>query len=256
LGRLGASRTEVEVYFRAVDAGSIDIDEVSRLLGLARAEAQAFVEGMVAKGLLKPIGGLYAASEPRDVVSSLLKLKVEEINAELQRLHSEASRLVSLLDQYYAEHRMGVKPEELLKPLNSLEEMEVYTVDMINSATREVDIFTASFGWLDKVSEALDAIKARGVKLKVLMRVVDDESKRAAERLLALGAEVRLQREPWYPLRGTIVDEKRLVFLIWATERKTKHYRPHYTENEGLIKVFKESFEKRWSEATPLKVGG
>lgn len=256
MSRLGASRSEVKVYFRAVDMGSININEVSELLRVDEAEAHALIEGMVAKGLLKPSGGLYVASDPRDVASSLLKLKVEEVNAELQRLHGEASKLATLLDQYYAEHRMGVKPEELLKPLGSLEDMELYTVDMINKAVREVDIFTAGFGWLDRVSESLDATRPRGVKLKVLMRIADENSRRAAERLLELGAEVRLQKEPWYPLRGTIVDEKRLVFLIWATERKTKYYRPHYTENQGLIKVFKEAFEKRWSEAAPLNLGG
>ena len=254
LVRLGVGRREAEAYLKAIEEGSINVETASRLFNLDEAEAQALLEGMVAKGLLRPKGGVYEPSKPRDAASSLLKLKVDEVNAQLQKLHDDASKLASLLDQYYAEHRMGVKPEELLKPLESLEAMEVQTVDMINSALSEVEIFTAGFGWLDRVSEALDAARSRGVEIKVLMRVVDAESKRAAERLVESGAEVRLQREPWYPLRGTIVDGRRLVFLIWATERKTRYYRPHYTENEGLIKVFKEAFEKRWKEASPFRL--
>jgi sugar-specific transcriptional regulator TrmB len=253
LTKLGASRKEAEVYLKAVDVGRVDVEEASSLLNLDRAGAQAFLEGMVAKGLLKPRGEVYEPSEPKTVAYSLLKIKVEEVNAQLQSLHGAASRLTTLLGQYYAERRMGVEPGELLKPLESLEAMEAQTVEMISSASSEVDIFTASFGWLDKVSEVLDAARSRGVKVRVLMKVVDDPSRKAAERLVEAGAEVRIQKEPWYPLRGTIVDGRRLVFLVWTTERKTKHYRPHYTENEGLLKVFKEAFEERWRKATPFK---
>ncbi|MCX8204124.1 MAG: phospholipase D-like domain-containing protein [Candidatus Nezhaarchaeota archaeon] len=256
LSRLGLSQREASVYLRAIDTGSISLGEASKTLGLKEDEAKALLEGMVAKGVLKPHDGAYEPSKPRDAVSSLLKLKVDEVNIFLQHLHHDASRLLTLLDQYYAERREGVRLSLLLEPLESLEAMEVRTVDMINSATNEVDIFTAGFGWLDKVIEAIYAAKSRGVALRVLMRVVDEASRENARRLLEAGVEVKSQREAWYPLRGTIVDGRRLVFLIWATERKTKYYRPHYTENEGMIVVFKEAFEKRWREAVPVTISG
>ncbi|MEM4699457.1 MAG: hypothetical protein QXT74_00725 [Candidatus Nezhaarchaeales archaeon] len=254
LSRLGASQKEAAVYLRAIDDGSIGPGEVSRMLGVGEEEAKLLLEEMVARGLLKPCDGAYEPSKPRDAVSSLLKLKVSEVNLFLERLHQDASRLLALLDQYYAEHRERVRPGPLLEPLESIEAMEIRTVDMISSAISEVDIFTAGFGWLDKVIEAIYAARSRGVAFKVLMRVVDEASRENARRLLEAGAEVRSQRKAWCPLRGTIVDGRRLVFLIWATERKTKYYRPHYTENEGVVMVFKEAFEKRWREAVPVTI--
>lgn len=254
LGRLGASQKEATVYLRAIDVGSINLGEVSRMLGVGEEEAKLLLEDMVAKGLLKPYGDAYEPSKPREAVSSLLRLKVSEVNLFLERLHQDASRLLALLDQYYAEHREEMRPSLLLEPLESIEAMEVRTVDMISSAVSEVDIFTAGFGWLDKAMEAIYAARSRGVVFKVLMRVVDRASRENARRLLEAGAEVRSQKEAWYPLRGTIVDGRRLIFLIWATERKTRYYRPHYTENEGMVMVFKEAFEKRWREAVPVTI--
>lgn len=254
LCKLGASQREAVLYVMAVDAGSIGPGEASKALGIGEGEAGLLLEQMAAKGLLRPRGGAYEPSKPRDAVSSLLRLKVSEVNQLLQQLHYDASRLLVLLDQYYAERREGVRPALLLEPLESLEAMELRTVEMINGAVSEVDIFTAGFGWLDKVMEAIYAARSRGVEVKVLMRVVDEASRANARRLLEAGAQVRAQKEAWHPLRGTIVDGRRLVFLIWATERKTKYYRPHYTENEGVVVVFKEAFEKRWREAEPLSI--
>ena len=254
LERLGASRSEALIYLEALARGHVDVEEASSIAGVSVDEARSILGGMEARGLLRPSGelGAYLPASPDEAVDALLRPKVEEINAVLEGLRSTASRLRGLLEAIYAERRLGVKPEELLKPLASLRDMELQTVKMISEAEREVRIFTAGFGWLDKVYEELASARSRGVEVRVLMRVVDEESRRAAERLKSIGAEVRSQREPWYPLRGTMVDGRRLVFLIWATERKTTYYRPHYTENEGLIRVFMEAFNRRWEEAIPL----
>jgi len=250
LERMGVSKAEAKLYLKVLEDGSINLEGAAKLLGCSVREAETLLKAMTAKGLLKPsVNNSYEALKPKEAVNALLKAKIEELNARLEHFRGDASKLISLLEGFYAERHLGVKPEELLKPLEALSSMELQTVKMLSEAQREVNIFTAGFGWLDKVYEELSSAKSRGVKVKVLMRVVDEESRKAAERLKDLGAEVRVQREPWYPLRGTIVDDSKLVFLIWATEHKTRYYRPHYTENEGLIKVFKEAFSKRWEDA-------
>ncbi len=253
--KLGFSKLEAKLYLRALEKSSLNLEEAAAITGSSVDETRSALEGMEAKGLVKPSPedhNVYLPVNFEDAVNAMLRLKVEELNAELEGLRSTASRLKSLLEAFHAERRLGIKPEELLKPLGSLKDMELQTVKMVSEATKEIDIFTAGFGWLDKVYEELASARSRGVLIKVLMRVVDEESKRAAEKLKSIGAEVRVQREPWYPLRGTIVDGRKLVFLIWATEHKTTYYRPHYTENEGLIRVFTESFHKRWEEANPF----
>ena len=97
----------------------------------------------------------------------------------------------------------------------------------------------------------------RGVSVKVLMCTSNLQSRRIAEKLFKMGAKVRIAPEKWYPTRGTIADKSKLLFLIWAAEEEERYwkpvlYRPHYTENRGLICVFLDAFEKRWREGLPL----
>lgn len=252
LERMALSIEESKVYLKALERGYVTLKDVAEVIEGGVKEAQALLKAMEARRLVKPhVEGRYEASKPKEAVNLLVKVKVEELNVELERLQEDASKLVSFLEDLYVKKKLGIKPEALLKPLDDLNSMELQTVKMISEAREKVDIFTAGFGWLDRVYEELLNAISRGVKVRVLMKVVDEPSKSSADKLRSIAAEVRVQREPWYPLRGTMVDDRMLVFVIWATEHKTTYYRPHHTENEGLIRVFRESFNKRWEEAEP-----
>ena len=85
------------------------------------------------------------------------------------------------------------------------------------------------------------------------MTLRDPEAASRAREAKGLGIEVRDPKEDWYPVRGTLCDDQELVFLIWATNekngRRPKFFRPHFTKNSGMIRVFADAFDKRWSEA-------
>jgi hypothetical protein len=77
--------------------------------------------------------------------------------------------------------------------------------------------------------------------------------------LSRLGAEVRDTKEPWHPVRGSLVDNQDLIFVIWAAEEAERYwnpivYTPHHTKNQGLIRLFCESFEYRWNNAKPVVI--
>ena len=71
-----------------------------------------------------------------------------------------------------------------------------------------------------------------------------------------LGIQVRHCAEEWYPVRGTLVDDQELVFVIWATKKREVprpiYYRPNYTRNQGLIRIFRDAYLKRWEEGQPI----
>ncbi|TMI60562.1 hypothetical protein E6H14_00375 [Candidatus Bathyarchaeota archaeon] len=161
---------------------------------------------------------------------------------------------MSLLEPQYWELRLGVKPEDLLEPLPTLEEMEIKTVKVIANASRKVSISAETFGWFGKVKEEVYRAIERKVKFRLLMTAKDPEAVSRAREAMGLGIEVRQPREDWYPVRGTLSDDKELVFLIWATNerngRRPKFFRPHFTKNNGMIRVFADAFDKRWSDAS------
>jgi hypothetical protein len=92
--------------------------------------------------------------------------------------------------------------------------------------------------------------------MKVLMTVSDESTKERAKELRDLGIQVRQLAEEWYPVRGTLVDDQELVFLIWATKKsdvpRPIYYRPHYTKNQGFIRIFRDAFLNRWEEGRAI----
>ncbi|RLF13138.1 MAG: hypothetical protein DRJ62_00730 [Thermoprotei archaeon] len=253
LERMGLSEAESSIYLFLNENPRKRLEEIADSLKLKESEVEGALSSLYSKGLVVRVEeGLYDVVQPSRALENLLQLKLKLMEAEVVELRRQASMLREALESKYWESRYGIREELILDPLESLTAMEVKTVKMIMDANSEIMIFTASFEWLPKVKEVLLDSARRGVKVRVLMRVSDEASKARAMELLKGGVHVKNVVEKWYPVRGTIVDRSKLLFLIWATERKTSYYKPHYTENPGLIKVFLDAFEKRWERAVEV----
>jgi len=177
-------------------------------------------------------------------------LSIEEIMRGLQKE----------IEPLYVESHLQVKAEELLEPLEDLRSMENMTSARVHGATKEVLISTALFSWLPKIKTQLRSALMKGVKVRILMQFAQSQMRRNLRELSGLGAQVRDTSDPWHPVRGTLIDNKDLVFVIWAAEEVERHwnpivYIPHHTKNPGLIRIFRESFDFRWSNAKRVTVG-
>jgi sugar-specific transcriptional regulator TrmB len=216
-------------------------------------KAEDAVKGLVDKGLVKIRSNKLEIAEPKISLSKLQEARRLEMSREMETLTITANRLAAILDPQYWEARLGVKPEDLLEPLPSLEEMELQTIRILANASRDVAISAENFSWFDKVREEIERGLDRGVRFRVLMKVKDDSTTQRMEELQRMKILVRESREEWYPVRGTLCDDKELVFLIWTGKEseieRPKFYRPHYTKNPGMIRVFADAFERRWGEA-------
>ena len=136
-----------------------------------------------------------------------------------------------------------------------LDKMEKRTSKIISEADKEIFIFAEKFDWYENIQKDFNRALSRGVKAKVLMMVIDEYTRKRAKELQELGAEVKHCSEKWYSVRGTMIDNNELIFVIWATKKdipRPLHYKPHYTRNIGLIRIFSDAFEKRWEEASQI----
>jgi len=193
------------------------------------------------------------ASEPKHFVSRIQEEKRVELGRQIEAINATTSHLVSILEPRYWEARLGIKPEDLLEPLPTLERMELQTVKILANARREVLISAETFGWFDKVREELGRSIEKRVKYRVLMSLKGKDTTERAVELRRMGIEVRQPAEDWYPVRGTLGDDRELVFLIWtAREGQGEHakfFRPHFSKNPGMIRIFADAFERRWNAA-------
>jgi sugar-specific transcriptional regulator TrmB len=258
LQNLGLSTGESSLYLRLLSQPEGEmLDKVVTGFGIPAAMAEDSLKSLADKGLVKISSNRVEAIQPRTVLRRILDERKRSLDSQVAKETSDALELERLLEPVYWENRLGIRPEEIIEPLRDLPEMEVRTARILSNATKEVHIFAETFGWYGKVRESLFQAHDRGVRMKVLMLVNDESTRDRARELGDLDIQVRLCAEEWYPARGTLVDDQELVFLIWATKKRDVprpiYYRPHYTKNQGFIRIFRDAFLKRWEEGKKIQ---
>ncbi len=256
LKSLELSEDAAKVYVVLIENPTdISFEETSDQCKLTLKRTHKALEELVGKGFVKVDGNKFAAIQPKQVLAGILEKKERELHGNLENTRNVITSLQKSLEPIYLKTRAGIKAEEILEPLESLSAMELRTAQIITNAEKEILIFAHRFDWYDKISEVLAQALERGVKVNVIMLVADQTAMQRAKELKELGVEVKQCTEVSYPVRGTLVDGKELVFLIWATRKDVKkplHFRPHYTTNDGLIRIFLDAYDKRWQECRLL----
>jgi len=257
LRRLGMSELECSIYLNLLEKPNGEsIDKVITSSGPSPQEVEVAIKNLVDKECISVKSNRIEANAPRDFLSNILHETALSLDSELKQVKETIRELELSLDPSYWEKRTGLRPEDIILPVRDLESMEEHTVKMISDAKNYIYIFAEKFDWYENISGQMSEAIGRGVKARILMLVKDKYTVKRAKELKELNVEVRHCAEEWYPVRGTLIDDRTLVFLIWAT-RKTGverpiYYRPHYTENVGLIRIFKDAFQKRWEETKTL----
>jgi len=258
LKELGLSNGEAKVYLQLLSRPEGEVlDKAISTFGIPAAMAEDSLKALADKGLVRISRNRAEAVQPRVVVQTILEQRRRLFETQLAQENAAALSLEKLLEPIYWENRMGIKSEEIIEPLRDLADMELHTVKILGNAAKETVIFAETFGWYERVREALFQAHDRGVAIRILMIARDDSTLKRARELQGIGVDVRHCTEEWYPVRGTLVDDQELVFLIWASRKhdviRPVYYRPHYTKNAGLIRVFRDAFQKRWEEGKRLE---
>jgi sugar-specific transcriptional regulator TrmB len=254
---LGLSAGESKVYLKLLSQGEGEmLDKVVTAFGIPAAIAEDSLKSLADKGLVKISSNRVEVIQPRTALQKILEQRKRSLESQVSKETSVALELEKLLEPTYWESRLGIRPEEIIEPLRDLPEMELRTARILGNAQKEVSIFAETFGWYGKVRESLFQSHDRGVSMRVLMMVKDDSTKGRAKELRDVGIQVRHCAEEWYPVRGTLVDDQELVFVVWATKKSAVprpiYYRPNYTRNQGLIRIFRDAYSKRWEEGQPI----
>ncbi len=249
---LGLSSGESKIYLRLLSLPEGEqLEKIVSAFGIPSAISEDSLKSLADKGLLRISRNRAEVLQPRLALQKILEERRRSLDAQLSQEASAALSLEKFLEPVYWEARMGIRSEEIIEPLRDLADMELRTTRMLGDAAREAIIFAETFGWYDKVRESLNHAHDRRVTIRILMMANDDSTRKRARELTELGIQVRHVHEE-YPVRGTLVDEQELVFLVWATRKRDVqrpvYYRPHYTKNQGLIRIFRDAFLKRWEQ--------
>ena len=259
LKQAGLTTYESQAYLALLSKRLMTAEEISEKTSVPITRVYGTLEQLMQKGFAKIVQGRpkrFHALSPEQAKREYVTHLRENFEANLLTIDETLRHLQREVEPIYVESHLQVKAEELLEPLADLRAMERRTGDYLNEAVDEVLISTALFSWLPKVKTSIREAAKKGAKVKVLMQFEDAQVKGHLSELTRLGVQVRESPNPWHPVRGTLVDGRDLVFVIWAAEEAERHwnpivYTPNHTKNPGLIRLFRESFLFRWANARP-----
>jgi sugar-specific transcriptional regulator TrmB len=257
LRRAGLTIYESEAYLALITKRELTAEEIAKMTSIPITRVYGTLDGLVQKGFARTVQSRprrYHAISPDEARREYMTHLRRNFEAGLLSIEEVMKNLQREVEPLYVESHLQVKPEELLEPIEDLPSMEKITAEHIHNASTEIMISTALFAWLPKIKPKLRAALANGVKVRILMQLPQTRVAKHLAELRVLGAEIRDTREPWHPVRGTLVDNRDLIFVIWAAEEAERHwnpivYTPHHTKNQGLIRIFHDSFEFRWDNA-------
>ncbi|HID16661.1 TPA: hypothetical protein EYP26_00030 [Candidatus Bathyarchaeota archaeon] len=255
---MGLTEYESLAYGALAAKPSSTAEGVSKESGIPLPKVYAVLSSLEEKGFVRARLGrprLFEALPPSEALENYVKFKRKEMEETISKIKEVGSELRRELEPLYWERALNVKPEELLKPLPDLAAAEAETLNLIRTAEIEVSILTSTFGWFRKVEKELKKALKRKVKVRVLILTKEGETK--VRSLVEAGGLARISSSPYYPIRGTVADWRKLVFVIWASREKETYwhpiaFRPHVSTHPGLAKIFSEAFEKLWGEARSL----
>ena len=260
LRRIGLTSYESEAYLALLKSRELTAEEISKTTSVPITRVYGTLEQLMQKGFARIMESRpkkFHAISPEEAKREYLTHVRRNFETNLLTMEETMRDLQRQVDPIYVESHLQVKAEELLESLEDLRVMEKRTSEYVQEASNEVLISTALFSWLPKLKPQLRNALARGVSIKILMQLADSQVKRHLEDLRDMGAQIRDTPDPWHPVRGTLVDNKDLIFVIWAAEEAERHwnpivYTPNHTKNPGLIRIFRESFLYRWSDSRKL----
>ena len=257
LTEIGFSINEAEIYLALLkEIKTKSLEEIIALASIEPKDVESALRKLVSVRALKVDRNKFEALPPQKVLSRSLVEQEDRCKDLLIEMENTISEITGPLQTIYLENRLGIRPSEIIENLENLQSMEVMTTEIIEKAKREIRIFAGTFGWYYKLKKSLVSALDRGVSVKVLM-IMGIESEEKVVDMNELGINIKQSVEEWFPVRGTLVDDNELVFLVWATRKedvsKPIHYRPLYSTNEGLIKIFRDAFKKRWEDAKPIQ---
>ena len=257
LRRAGLTVYEAEAYLALLSRRELTAEDVAKQTSIPITRDYGTLEQLMQKGFARIIQSRprrFHAIPPAEARRQYLTHLREDFEQNLLGVEEIMRMMQRQVEPMYVKSHLQVKAEDLLEPLDNLQVMETRTCNYVRAATDEILISTALFSWLPRVKLYLRDALRRRVKLKILMQLPDSQVGKQLNELIEMGAQIRDTRNPWHPVRGTLIDNRELAFVIWAAEEAERHwspivYTPNHTKNPGLIRIFRDSFLFRWENA-------
>jgi HTH-type transcriptional regulator, sugar sensing transcriptional regulator len=260
LEELSLTNYEITIMEYLYQFGQAKADEIHSETGIPLSRVYETMDQLVSKGFVIIQDGrprTFIVRDPTETAENIIQDEERKAKDRIDKLNRSTNELINIILPIYLEKNTLISPEDLLTQYTGLNEAEIKTKEMINKAIDSIEIFTNVFHWFHKIEKEIIAAFSRGVKVRIIIQnEIPQDLKLIVNRNENI--EVRLMRQIQSKSRGTIIDSKEVIFIIWANEPdiplkshiKKRIYRPQFSSNEGIVSVFQNNFEYLWMNST------
>lgn len=254
LHALGFTNYETSVVHALYREGPLKADQIAEIAGIPLSRVYDAVESLLRKGFLHVSNSrprVYAAIPPSEASNAYVEQMRKHFENELENIKGLTRQFVEIVQPLFLKRYTQIDPENLITQLNSLEDAELQTLSIIEDANDEICIFTHTFNWFEKVKDSLFRALDRGTKVRVLLQSEEGGvSAQIKRELEEKGGQCKVYLDDSIKTRGTIVDGRTVIFVMWATEHNAFHpkkiFKPQFSTNPGIVKVFQNNFDFLW----------
>lgn len=257
---VGLTGYEARAYKALIEHGKLSANELSRSTGIPLQRVYGVISSLMNKGLVKELPEKpkkFDAVPPTEGLEEYVKKYLRSLENQLEHTRDISQELLKEVNMLYNSSRIKVGWETLIQKLSGFNEMEAATVKGINDATDMISISTNTFSWYPKVERYLKEALDKGVMVRVLL---NPSIRRIVDIGIRFDERIRFRRspKPALPFRGTIFDDKMVVFLMLVPSNESQKirplfYQPHISTNRGIVKLFSDTFEYNWVRGKNLK---
>ncbi|MFX0121926.1 MAG: TrmB family transcriptional regulator [Candidatus Hodarchaeota archaeon] len=249
---------EARAYLNLTSSIKLTAEELSIKTAIPLTRIYSTLKSLTQKGFVKTNMGrpkTYEASPPETAIPSYVEYQKANLKKGLYKMKENGEELLHELEPRYWESRYKISPEELLRPLTDLKSAENETINLIAESEKNVYILSAVFGWSSRIKDEIRRALERGVSFSLLLISPEADKKGIKNSFSSLRFKVKVGTDFWYPMRETIVDKRKAVFVIWASTDKETFWnpiihKPHLTSHPAIVKAFSDIFEHMWEKAT------
>ena len=254
LRQLGLTEYETQAYLVLVEGSQMSAEEIATNANIPIPRVYGVLDSLRNLGLILILEGRpkkFEIISPDEGLRNLLQIRKKSADEAINQLEVTCMEVKEVLSPIFWRERLRIRPEDLLESLDNLSLTEKQTKQLIKEATTSIDIFTDIFNWFDAIESVLKGAIKRGVKIRILMNMQHPETRSTVKKLQTMRVNIRQPTDLRFPVRGTLVDSSKVIFLIWASpngkgDQPRYVYRPSFSANEGIVAIFKQSFEYRW----------
>lgn len=250
LKNIGFTKYESKAYIALTKDGILSAPGISKSSGVPKSRVYDIINMLISKKMIEEFPGTprkFKARTPDFVFNEIMngrEKNLQQMKEDIVTLKKKLNDLLETTEKRY------IETDNVLWTVNGREAFHEKMVEMGNKAQKEILLLIHSFARSSAIEQTLNAARARGVKLKSITNLKQENFGRV-KFYSNIFEEIRNFNDE-LPLTVVIIDRKNCLYKMQYEVHGVMNYVGVYSENPGFIKAFLQYWNSLWETSKPV----